>query len=318
MAINGESRTHLPNSMAHVRPGSFDAVATDLVDAIHHHVRLRDACLAPSEAIADKLDLLDRHRWPRSTSASPATEQSAAHTSVVAQMSDIRRQIRDGAATLSSERRLLVLLEVLATTPEMPGPQLTWSKTPVDLIGEAATGLGYGGADVRRLTRRLDIARHALPPVTIGPSTTRAIAESLRGVLSCTPGASVAHAVLLLSDQVPAEWVPPMCGTVLLDRVGEGPSRFLGSQVARHDLAAFVEDLATLRVAAEISPTIRSYAVELLPQLAHDLRTLPYVAAEQQTCLVAAGLTQRTAALITRGFRRFDRPGRTHRFAVGR
>lgn len=324
MAIDGHDGTDIRRVTGPVGPAgpaTFDERELDLAAAVRTHVMVRDACLAPASAIADKLDRLDLRPWattdPTDRAADGATGITA-RVSVVAQMATLRRRIRDTGALLPSERRRLVLLDVLASTQAAPAPDLSWSRTPVDLIGEAAAGIGHNISDVRRLARRLDIARHALPPVEIGPSTTRAVAESLRTVVGLSAGAAVAQAVLLLSDRVPTGWSPSSCGAVLLDPAPAGPVRFLGTHVARHDLAAFTDDLATLRVAADLSPVIHRYAAAMLPELAHDLQRLTVADNDEEAAVlhIAGDLALRTAALLPRGFRRFDRAGRSARFAV--
>ncbi|WP_040156291.1 hypothetical protein [Mobilicoccus massiliensis] len=312
MAIDRPQRAGVQRAARQVGPAGFDLREQQLADAIHHHVMLRDACLSPSAQIADKLDRL---REPSPIGADDVGGL-AGRVSIVAQMSGIRRHMADTGALLACERRRLVLLDVLAALPHAPEDGMPWARNPVDLVGEAAAGIGYSVADVRRLARTLDVSRAGLPPVEIGPSTTRTFAESLRGVLQLTPGAAVANAILLLLDRVPEAWTPSACGAVLLDPGPRVLCRFMGTLVARHDLAAFGDDLATLRVAADLSPTVRRYASVLLPQLAEDLSTVAAPAAEHEVLTLAADLAGRTAELLPRGFRRFDRAPRTTRFVI--
>ncbi len=318
MSIERPERAELCGSIRRVGPATFDPREIALADALLRHMLLRDACLAPAGVINEKLDLLDLHAWEAAPGDRAPTGGLGGRVSVVAQMSRIRNEIRDAGSLLTGERRSLVLLEVLVATPTTPCPGLAWSRTPVDLLAEAAACIGYDAGDLRRLARRLDIARHALPPVEIGPSTTRAVAESLRSVLDLSPAAGVAYSILLLSDRVPAPFMPAACGGVLLDPGPDPSIRFLGTLVARHDLGAYVDDLAALRVAADISPTIHRYASVMLPELAEDLRTAGVPAPEQGILQIAADLTTRTATLLPRGFRRTDRTGRPQRFHIAR
>lgn len=317
MSIEQPERAELRRSSRPVGPATFDSREIALADALRRHMLLRDACLAPAGVITEKLDLLDRDTWDAPSLGGAPVDGLEGRVSVVAQMTRIRRQIRDAGSLLTCDRRTLVLLDVLVSSPATPCPGLAWSRAPVDLIAEAAACIGYDAGDLRRLARHLDIARHALPPVEIAPSTTRAVAESLRSVLDLSPAAGVAYSILLLSDQVPAPFTPAACGGVLLDPGPDPSIRFLGTLVARQDLGAYVEDLAALRVAADVSPTVHRYASVMLPELAEALRTARVPAPERDTLGIAADLTARTAALLPRGFRRLDRTGRPHRFHIG-
>ncbi|WP_169316327.1 hypothetical protein [Mobilicoccus pelagius] len=275
-------------------PVTFDARELDLVEWIHHYVLVRDACLAPAHLVHEKLQRL-----------------GAADGRLVAHLSSVRHQIRDTGILLPCERRRLVLLDVLAALPASAEDDVPWSRDPVDLVGEAAAPIGYGPADVRRLARTLAMARAALPPVDVPPSTPQALAQTLRGVIGVTPGAATAQAVLLLEDRLPSPWTASACGMVLLDPAPVGHGALFGTLVARADLAAFVEDLATLRVAADLSATAGRYAQVLLPELAADLRAVGRPGRPGDVPHLAASLVDRTAALLPRGFRCYDRT--THR-----
>lgn len=296
MSIEHSHRTERRSIPRPVGPVTFDDRELELAAWLHRYALLRDACLAPAHLMTEKLRRL-----------------GAADGRIVAHLTSVRHQIRDTGVLLPCERRRLVLLDVLAALPPTPEPDVSWSRDPVELIGEAAGSIGYDVADVRRLARRLAMARAALPPVQVPPSTARTLAETLRGVAGVTPGAAIAESVLLLTGRVPASWSPSSCGMVLLDPAPAGAPSFLGTHIARDDLAAFVEDLATLRVAADLSPTARRYAEVLLPELAEDLRAVPAPAAELELLRLAAALVDRTAALLPRGFRPYDRTAHRRR-----
>lgn len=295
MAIERPHRTEGPRRATRpLGPVTFDDRELDLAEWIHHYVLLRDACLAPAHLMPEKLQRL-----------------GAMDGRVVAHLTSVRHHIRDTGILLPCERRRLVLLDVLAALPVSPEADVPWSRDPVDLVGEAAGPIGYAVSDVRRLSRTLAMARAALPPVDVPPSTARTLAETLRGVVGVTPGAAIAQSVLLLTDRLPQPWTPSSCGMVLLDPAPPGSAAFLGTMIARTDLAAFVEDLATLRVAADVSPTARRYAQVLLPEFAEELRGSVVPDRERDVLHLAAALVDRTAALLPRGFRRYDRT--THR-----
>ena len=295
MAIERPHRTQSRRTTRPAGPATFDAREAELAEWVHHYVRLRDACLSPSAHIADKLDRL-----------------GPLDGGLVAHVATVRHAIQDTGGLLPCERRRLVLLDVLAALPPTPDAETPWSRHPVDLLGEAATGIGYTITDVRRLSRTLAMARAALPPIDVSPSTVRAVADSLREVTGETPGAALAHAVLLLGDRMPRVWAPSACGTALLDPGPGLTPRFLGSVVARHDLSAFVEDLATLRVAANLSSTVARYAEVMLPELAEDLRS-DATRGGASILGLAADLVDRTGTLIPRGFRRFGRTSHSPR-----
>lgn len=300
MAIERPRRTERPRHATRpLGPASFDDRELDLAESVRRHVLLRDACLAPAPLMPGRLQRL-----------------GALDGRVVARLATERHHLRNTGALLPDERRRLVLLDVLATLTDRPDPDGPWSRDPVDLVGEAAEALGHTATDVRRLARSLAKARAALPRVDVPASLARTLAEPLQGVLGVTPGAAIAQSVLLLTDRLPRPWSPSSCGLVLLDPAPLGPSSpcpdtFLGTMIARADLAAFVEDLATLRVAADVSPTLRRYAHVLLPDLADELRHTLAPDRERDVLHLAATLVDRTTALLPRGFRRYDRS--THR-----
>ncbi|MDO5628390.1 MAG: hypothetical protein Q4G43_08730, partial [Mobilicoccus sp.] len=245
----------LRRSAPPVGPLTFDLREQTLADALRRHVLIRDACLAPSAAIVDKLESLE-HVLDASGSGG-----------ILREIERARYEIIDMGSLLRVERRRLVVLDLLTGLPHTRS-DMGWSRSPSDLVTEAAAGLGFGRGEIRRLTRAVVAARRAAPTVSVGPSPARALAETLRSVSTCSAGTAIASAVLLLSGApVPAA---SRCGAVLVDPAG-GSGTYLGTIVARHDLSAFIDDLTTLGVAADIDPTVRSYATTLLADLATEL-----------------------------------------------
>lgn len=215
--------------------------------ALQHHVRLRDACLAPGVDITAAVDDARRHMQP--LGATPAGDATP-----VTHMRLIREAVADYGFLVEEARRPLVVVDVLAS---LAGTDLgRHGRSVTELVAEAAVCLRMDRNLVRGLSRGLVAARRRLPRAVTWAqevSPTAELGRSMRHVDGSTAGAAVAGAAMLLDGTPPVGWTPAAAGGVLLQ---ESPSTggFLGTVVARHDPSAYLDDLATLLVASRLLP----------------------------------------------------------------
>lgn len=210
---------------------------------------------------------------------------SPGRVSIVALVGRLRHLIHDTSMVLPPQRRRLVVLDLLASCRPTPGT--AWSRPLERLLAEATSGTdaGMSAADVLRLARRLERSRRTLRVCTVpGPvSAVGALAEATGGVFALSPGAATVSAALLLSGVPVTERDFGRAGGMLLDPAPPDPDgllaavdpatpiRYLGTILALESHGMFLHELATLAVAAELSPTVASYAGATLPALAADL-----------------------------------------------